>query len=555
MRVGNVLLVAFLILQLVGCRHTYTQNETILKAEQLLFTSPDSAYKLLKSIKNPEKLPDADYAAWCLHISHAQYKLYMDIKSDSIIKFSVNYYADSQLNLYSGTSYYLWGCISEILNDPQNAMYAYKKADDFFSTDLELNVQQIKIRGLINYRISNLYLVDEYYSDSEHYINKSIKLFKSINDTKYLAYCYRTRAEIYYRQEKPIQLTLNDAEICKTIALKDSIMELYCDILVFEGKLLVSTDLVKAKHTLLMAHNSSVVNNPDLYSLLNYVYARLNNADSAKYYQQYININHDLNRNLLLKVSESYIFLAENKKDSAFLNYEKAFNLREKIYKENIKEQLIRIDKQYDLSKKEAEKAKFEIQNQKNTILIAFLSLTALAILLILLIITNINKKRQAEMVIEKQQLEFDVKTKQVENDKKLKILHANLQNKIDNTLRFKKLQTNLSKTDKKEEFLIEITRQSVLTDKEWQFYIDEANELFGGSIAKLRSEYPQLTDADTIIIALICLGIDISNSMVLLDYSGTNTMYVRRNRIKKHLGLENQTDLEKWLKNYLHKN
>ncbi len=152
-------------------------------------------------------------------------------------------------------------------------------------------------------------------------------------------------------------------------------------------------------------------------------------------------------------------------------------------------------------------------------------------------------------MVIEKQQLEFEVKTKQVENDKKLKILHTNLQNKIDNTLQFKKLQTNLSKTEKKEEFIADITRQSVLTDVEWQFYIYEANELFEGNIMKLREEYPQLTDADMNVIALICLGIDIGNSIILLDYSNSNTMYMRRMRIKNHLGLDKSTDLELWIK------
>ena len=155
-------------------------------------------------------------------------------------------------------------------------------------------------------------------------------------------------------------------------------------------------------------------------------------------------------------------------------------------------------------------------------------------------------------MIIEKQQLEFEIKTKEFENDKKLKILLSNLQNKIDNTLHYKKLQLNLSKTDKNEEFIADITRQAVLTDKEWQFYIDEANELFSGNIAKLKLEFPQLTNADLIVVSLICIGIDITNSILLLDYANINTMYIRRNRIKKHLGLDNSTDLEKWLRNYV---
>ena len=89
-----------------------------------------------------------------------------------------------------------------------------------------------------------------------------------------------------------------------------------------------------------------------------------------------------------------------------------------------------------------------------------------------------------------------------------------------------------------------------MLTDKEWQYYIDEANDLFNGNLQKLKANYPQLTNADMIAVALICLKIDIRDTMLLFDYSNFNTMYIRRNRIKKHLGLDSSVNLEKWLHN-----
>jgi hypothetical protein len=325
------------------------------------------------------------------------------------------------------------------------------------------------------------------------------------------------------------------------------------NILVFKGKILLESNPSLSKIYLLKALKNLPNEKRTISALLAYAYSKLNMPDSSRYYNQFYNVNKsNLNSLFLKKVADAYLANCEGKSDSAFMYFENAYNLREKIYKENIKEQLIRIDKQYDLSKKDAEKAKLEIQNQKNIILIAFLSITVLAVLLILLFITNINKKRQAAFIIEKQQLELEIKTKQVENDKKLKILHANLQNKIDNTLQFKKLQTNISKVERKEEFIADITRQSVLTNVEWQFYIYEANELFEGKILKLREQYPQLTDADMNVIALICLGIDIGNSIILLDYSSFNTMYMRRMRIKNHLGIDKNTDLERWLKEFV---
>jgi len=552
MNVLKLIFSGLLLLVFASCEHTYTHNKSILDAERLLFTFPDSAYKILRSINNPEKLSKADYAAWCLHYTHAQYKLYLEISSDSLIKNAINYYDNTSIYLYSGISYYLLGCISELKNDKKKAMLCYKNAVNILSNERDSKPQQVKIKGLIHYRISNLYLNDEFYSDAEININIAIRYFETINDNRYLAYCHRTKAEIYYRQEKPNAIVIKEAIISKKFAIKDSNNDLYNEILVFQGKLLVSSDLSESKNTLLTALKNSK-DNQDLYTLLSFVYAKLNNPDSAKYYKSYVAINQeDSNRKLLLQLSASYILLNIESTEKAFKSFEEAYNLREKIYKENIKEQLIRIDKQYDLSKKEAEKAKLEIQNQKNIILIAFLSITILAVLLILLFITNINKKRQATLEIEKQQLKFEVKAKQIEYDKKIKILHSNLQNKIDNTLQFKKLQTNFAKAERKEEFIDDITRQSVLTNVEWQFYIYEANELFEGKLTKLREEFPQLTDADMNVIALICLGIDIGDSIVLLEYSNINTMYIRRNRVKNHLRLDKNSDLEKWIKEYI---
>jgi len=551
MRLQKTLIFTLIILHLVGCKHSYTQNETILRAEQLLIASPDSAYNLLKTIKNPEKLSDADYAAWCLHFTHAQYKLYLDIKSDSLIRKALDYHDNTSMYLYSGTSNYLLGCILELNNDKKSALFYYKKANDILSPSNEY-----LIKGIVNHKIGFMLLSDEYYSEAELYLQNAIHNYKKSGNNNYLNNCYKNLAELKLRSGASLTDILKIIDESKTISLKEKDSAFYYNMLFFEATVLIDSNLLRSKKLLLTSFSKLPYYRTNVSAFLTYAYSKLNMVDSAKYYANFTKVKtNDENIESLIELSNAYLAHCQGNSKQAFISFENAYKSREESYKENIKEQLIRIDKQYDLSKKEAEKAKLEIQNQKNIILIAFLSITVLAILLILLIITNINRKRQAEMTIEKQQLEFNVKTKQVENEKKIKLLHANLQNKIDNTLRFKRIQTNLSNTDKKEDFLTEITRQSVLTDKEWHFYIDQANELFGGNIAKLRSEYPQLTDADTIIIALICLGIDISNSMVLLDYSSTNTMYIRRNRIKKHLGLENPTDLEKWLRNYLHKN
>ena len=143
--------------------------------------------------------------------------------------------------------------------------------------------------------------------------------------------------------------------------------------------------------------------------------------------------------------------------------------------------------------------------------------------------------------------MEYEINTKRLENDKKREILLAKLQNKIENTLRFERLKLGVKEENKFENFIEEITKQSVFSDKERDYYIDEADDLFDGKITRLKTENPQLTKQDLIVITLISLQIKIADSCILLNMS-QNTMYKRRDRIINHIGLSSITELETWV-------
>ena len=132
---GLILFVLFI----SSCQPHYTRNGIILKAEKLLDSAPDSSFNLLSSISNPQNLPEADYAAWCLHYTHAGYKLQKKFTSDSIIRISVNYYRNSKLKKQSGTAWYLLGCVNESLQKDSVAMLAYKEAENALALQKKTN--------------------------------------------------------------------------------------------------------------------------------------------------------------------------------------------------------------------------------------------------------------------------------------------------------------------------------------------------------------------------------------------------------------------------------
>lgn len=537
-----IVFIVFLLF-LISCKPSYTKNPFILKAEGLLFSSPDSAYRILTSIKNPENLSKADYAAWCLHYTHAQYKLYYDIKSDSLIQNAIKYYNKTNLNEYSGTSYYLLGCIERIKNNNKESISAFKKANDLLQ-----NTNNYYLKGLVTFQISHLLLLEEYLSESERYIDKSIVFFKKSKNNKYIYYAYRTKAEILYTQGISFDEISKIIKQSEKLSLKEKDTLFYYNIQIFKGKILLSTNPFQSKEYLISAFNKIHTERKTTALLIAYAYSKLNMPDSARFYTNY-NANNQMDNNskFLQNVANAYVSKCEGKPDSAFQFFENAYNLREKIYKQNIKEQLIRIDKQYDLSKKEAERAKLEIENREKIIVISILSVLILVGLLIHLQVRNRNKLKQNHLLLEQQTLKHELENKKHENSQNIALLQANMLNKIENTLKFKRLQIGLINKGKLDEFQNEITQQSIISESDLNLYMHEADKLFNSNISNLKTEFPQLTNIDLIVISLICLGMDLNNCCILLAIS-LNTLYARRKRIRAHLCIEINVNLDQWL-------
>ena len=73
-------------------------------------------------------------------------------------------------------------------------------------------------------------------------------------------------------------------------------------------------------------------------------------------------------------------------------------------------------------------------------------------------------------------------------------------------------------------------------------------------SLERLSELYPAITQADKIVVSLILLQLNISDSCIVLGLT-KNTMYRRRNTIKERLGLDKSMDLEIWLMSQMAQN
>lgn len=546
MRNSTILGLLILMLFTPSCSTKYSKHEKILEAEKILFENPESAYQILLLLNQSEKLSTVDYAAWCLHFTHALYKTDRDIESDSLIRVAIDYYGDSRLDKYSGTAYYLQGCIAEMRKDPQKAMLAYEKAI--------CKLQQTDEMDLLGLAVINkgyIYQLNEVYQEAYEYFVSALEIFRQTGNKSYQTSALLEISDLMLQLDYPFDSIISYSNQALALAKETDNKSLYYWILSRQGELYSNIDDRKSTNYLLTAYaNYPVLKNRNA-SFLSYTYSRLGMTDSAMYYlRQTEKLNQPTETALFTDLAKAKVYSNLGNYNLAYQYMNEAYTKQDSVFKNKLKRQLYRIDKQFDISEKEKENALLKLSNRNKVIVIAVLVIGVLVILLILLLIINRNKTKQTEHQIYQQKMEFELQSKQMEIENKIELLVSKLKQKIDITLQFRRLEQSKSLNADPKLLVLLFTDQVILNETEWPYYIQETDTLFGGKLTALQNRFSDLTMADMIVIVLICLNIEVSDACRLLNNS-KNTMYMRRKRIKKRLNIEADKDLVEWLKLY----
>lgn len=535
------------IIILASCQKDDTANKQILLAEKLLYEHPDSAYHLLNNIRVKELNDPADYAAWCLHYTHALYKTYRDFSSDSLLRIAKAYYNPAKFPVQAGTVNYLYGCLAEINNDPESAIMWYKKADHLLNT-----TNAFDLRGLVNYNIAFICTPDAHYGTALRYLNKAREYFNKSGNKKYQAYVYRDIGNILYKNNASVDSVLYYLNIASKYAKNTGDSINYLATMAIKGELLFETNPIESKNLILeyLKHQPEEQHRYTAY--LACIYAQLNQLDSAKYYYNKCKNNLNTTKQRFLRNVAGISIEKHNNNFSKALNHlQEAYYQRDTLYQKGIQSHVYIIDKQFDYTQKVKENFLLKISNRNKIIYIFSLTTALLTIAFVLCITISCHRKKLLKKEFEKQILESNLNVlKEIHESKKLLLMNK-LQNRTQNTLYLKRLEMGLIEKHKIEEFRDKITKQSIISELDWKEYIHEADQFLDGKISLLAARFHALKENDIRIVTLICLNFDITDCCTLLD-TQKNTLYHRRVLIKERLGLEKNTDLDQWLSEYI---
>ncbi len=528
----------FLMLSLGSCAKRKSTNESILRIEKVMPDHLDSAFVWLDSLSRLKSLRPVDVAAHQLLTAYALF-----LSEDSAVRIepalnALEYYNGSGLLREEGLSYFLYGhALLENGEIDQGVIHLKKSISSLVKTN------EYNLLGLANYYIGYNYSLDAVYQKALSRLKLSVIYFRHAHERVNEAYAYREIANAYDLGRFPVDSALVYFDKAKKILFQEKDTSDYYDVQFYKAITLLNrtTRFSEAKSDILEVYR--YFNNDSYYhNKLSYAYARCGQADSAMYYYQLSKQDTaNIYSKMAVNMAGAYAYMASGDYKNAmdlFLIYD--FN-RTLVFDQAQKNQLYRIDKGYDLSQKEKENAALRMKHQNMVLQFGLLIIFVLILVILFLITFFRRRQEQTKFHEEKLRLLESLERKRL-------VVHAKIQSRMDAALRLSKLNAKyrFGVSDSKL-FLDEVLSHSVLRESEWTDYINEIDMVSNNHISSLSAEFPALTNADKIVIALSSMKIDITDSCSILGMN-KNTMYRRRNTIKERLKLDKTVDFEAWI-------
>lgn len=339
----------------------------LVRAEAMMYEHPDSALHLLETMQMPTPSDKLQNATWCLLMTQARDKNYMEHTSDSLINIAYDYFMKQEdpqrkamvLN-YEGTIHL------EAFTDVEKATQLYQDA----SKEVE-KTKDYQLGYLIYINLGNIYAyrhISEYAMQS---FQKAHKYAKLSNNKAYIAYSLSYVARAYSLNEnwnKTIEYYMKAYNLAKTThnnriisGIANELSNIYNQTENYELAIKYVQEAIKI-------HEEENTTSEATLLTIGDIYRNMGNIDSACYY-----LNKAALSNNIYTCCSSYQALWYLNRDLT-KDYKKALEYSDKfwVYTDSIQtidrsKELIKMKEQFDQEKILNEKNQLQIKNDQIT--------------------------------------------------------------------------------------------------------------------------------------------------------------------------------------------
>ena len=550
------MVVVVLMFAMVCCQGgTPDYDGRLVRADSLLrCNEPDSALRLLSGLDGT-KLPSAsDRAYHALLLTQAQYRCYADITSDSTINVALDYYKRHDGEREKLTRAYLYkGAVMEVLGDAEAAMACYKQALSVAAPTDHFNL------GYANMRVGSIYR-DYLVNDSADIMSlkQALHHFGQVPDSFYMAQCLSMIGSSYSAIDM-IDSALFYLERADTLikSLKLNTLEVLnlrylADLKMFGPDV---EDIVAAKNIAVKLADKDTDEHDHLVLIAAYTLARLNKADSARYYLAQVEKDR-LSDGLRILYNFCYAELARSRGDfGQFEHYfRRADDIGDSLLSNTLQLRLRDVEAKYD---NEVLKNK-SIRYRYNWIV----SLIAAALLagLLLAVIVGMRRKlarrqrllRQSEDAIERLREDMALLTEQLNAHQAMSAeLKQTIWSQVEmySQLMEKHITTLAGSPKRFSEAFERSYRKNRPNDAFWKAFRSYANGKYNDIITRSLEAHPSLSDTDLNFLSLCCCGFPTSVIMACMGYNDAHSVYNKKRRIALALGTTE--DIEGYIRSF----
>ena len=517
------------ILFTTSCTRT---NEQLLRAEQLIETSPDSAMTILNKYSY-NKLSDKDKALYGLLYIQVRDKKLLSLEPDSFINFSLNYFQENHDDHERLGACYLY--------KGRKLKYAfqYEKAVELYIMAVEIKPNNEILCGRLNSDLADILLYQKDYPEALVRYKKALNCFQKSNKQSYIYYTQINIAKTYTQQTKYKIAQRHYQEVLQNA--KDSMVLGFA----FQNAG-INYYIAQKFDTALLYLTKSIC----------YPYNRNNMA--IRYYflsDLYYDLKeYDLSQQAAtnsLKYTPDIVTQRECFRILANISNLKNDKIKLKLYLskyQDFTDSLRNIDKQSNGSDVEnVYLTKVEVSKSRNWIWY----ISVLAILIIVLAILSYIRKHRKGMqtikTIEEKQLVKKKESVQEIVERTKEALHKSLKEKrIELT---KKIKQN--SPEGRREMILQLYDESVHF-KNKQHFKNEMDNTLNNLYSKLETSYPKLKTKEKQWACLNMLDIPKDDCIQLLDFN-TESFKKMRQRFAQKIGVDTVTNIDAVLKKILY--
>ena len=165
------------------------------RAEAVMFDRPDSALRILQAMPMPTD--KEQHALWCLLVTQAEYKQYLPIPSDSLIRIAYDYYKPTDdARRKAMAALYMGGVNYELKNIEEAMTYYLEAKDEVAHTD------DYTLGYLVMSSLGNLYLYRKLTDYALEVCQKAYDYAMKTSYFKYKADALRSIARTYHVKNK-----------------------------------------------------------------------------------------------------------------------------------------------------------------------------------------------------------------------------------------------------------------------------------------------------------------------------------------------------------------